>query len=71
MDIVPFAGIQTRFRGVAPGPRNKRKRKFICSAHCSKERFVILRPPFLPDSFRRHIPDPLPDRDRPAGVAAR
>jgi hypothetical protein len=70
MDIVPFARIQTRFRGVALGPRNKRERKFICSAHCSKERLVILRPPYLSDSFRRHIPDPLPDRNRPAGVTA-
>jgi hypothetical protein len=71
MDIAPFAGIQTRFRGVASRPRDKRERKFICSAHCSKERLVILGPPYLSDSFRRHIPDPLPDRDRPAGVAAR
>jgi hypothetical protein len=70
MDIVPFAGIQICFRGIAPGPRDKRERELICSAHCSKDRLVILRSPFLPDSFRRHIPDPLPDRDRPTGVTA-
>jgi hypothetical protein len=70
MDIVPFAGIQTRFRGIAPGPRDKRERELVCSAHCSKDRLVILRPPFVPYSFRRHIPDPLSDRYRSAGVTA-
>jgi hypothetical protein len=55
MDIVPFAGIQTRFRGVAPGPRDKRERELICSAHCSKDRLVILRPPFVPNSFRTSL----------------
>jgi hypothetical protein len=70
MDIVPFAGIQTRFRGVAPGPRNKRERELICSAHRPKDRLVILRPPYLPDSFRRHIPDPLPNGNWSAGVTA-
>jgi hypothetical protein len=71
MDIVPFVGIQPCFGGVAPGARNERERKLICSAHRSEECLVILRPPHLPDSFRRHIPNPLPDRDRSAGDFAR
>jgi hypothetical protein len=71
MQIVPFVGIQPGFRGVAPGARNERERKLICSAHRSEKRLVILRAPHLPNSFRRHISNPLPDRDRSAGDFAR
>jgi hypothetical protein len=66
MVIHPFLGIHTRFEGFAPSECNECNRKLICGAHRPKERLVILRPPQLTDSFCRHIPDPLPDRDRPA-----
>ena len=40
------------------------------SPHRSQESFVVLRSPHLPDSFCRDISNPLPDRNRPAGVTA-
>jgi hypothetical protein len=49
MAIRPFLVVHTRIEGFAPGERNERERKLVCSLHRSEECLVVLRTPQLPD----------------------